>query len=235
MTHHEAISRIMWFHGKQERTKDPSRSNRIFCRPPATASVTSHRPSLEGWGCDVPYLRLRVTVSFVSFAARVAVETKLAIPRLNSASRSGPFSKISPITLDKWLLAMWMLANCKIGVSVLRDFAGHWDHSEVLLGLLLQRIRLALQDENAGKKLAGEKLKQTRLSSAAKSRNMHREEGASGSSLGTGGKDKTTGRDWFSAAERSAPWSWHSQEERTPEKNIRDHVESRFAVSTPTP
>jgi hypothetical protein len=66
----------------------------------------------------------------------------------------GTIMEDSAITLDKWLMAMWMLANCKNGVSsweihrsigVTQKNAWH----------MLHRIRLAQQGKDGGK-LSGE-------------------------------------------------------------------------------
>jgi transposase-like protein len=60
----------------------------------------------------------------------------------------------SPIGLDKWLSTMWMLANCKNGVS-------SWEIHRAIgvtqksAWFMLQRLRLALQDDETGGKLSG--------------------------------------------------------------------------------
>src|ERR1700722_12484931 len=56
----------------------------------------------------------------------------------------------SPIGLDKWLMAMWMIANCKNGIS-------SWEIHRALkvtqktAWFLLHRIRLAMKDEPTAK------------------------------------------------------------------------------------
>src|SRR5438270_446678 len=66
----------------------------------------------------------------------------------------GTIFEDSPIGLDKWLPVMWMLVNCKNGVS-------SWEIHRAIgvtqktAWFMLQRARLATQDENAGK-LSGE-------------------------------------------------------------------------------
>src|SRR2546428_8050436 len=60
----------------------------------------------------------------------------------------------SPIGLDKWLTATWMLTNCKNGISsyeVARDLR----LTQKTAWFMLHRIRLALQDEFFGSKLGG--------------------------------------------------------------------------------
>jgi transposase-like protein len=57
----------------------------------------------------------------------------------------GTIFEDSPIPLDKWLIALWMLVNCKNGISsyeVGRDLG----ITQKSAWFVLQRLRLALQD-----------------------------------------------------------------------------------------
>jgi transposase-like protein len=85
-------------------------------------------------------------------------------------AKTGTIFEDSPVGLDKWLLAMWQIVNCKNGVSsyevhraigVTQKTAWFMDH----------RIRLALQGEEGGK-LSGEvEVDETFI--GGKARNMH--------------------------------------------------------------
>lgn len=58
----------------------------------------------------------------------------------------GSIMEDSPIGLDKWLVAMWLLSNCKNGISsyeVARDLGV----TQKTAWFLLHRIREAMQDE----------------------------------------------------------------------------------------
>jgi len=61
----------------------------------------------------------------------------------------------SPIALDKWLTAVWMVANCKNGVSSY-EIARDLGVTQKTAWFMLHRIRLAMQDETTGGKLSGE-------------------------------------------------------------------------------
>jgi transposase-like protein len=79
----------------------------------------------------------------------------------------------SPISLDKWLTAVWMVANCKNGISsyeVARDLGV----TQKTAWFMLHRIRLAMQDEVTGGKLSGEiEVDETFI--GGKARNMHKD------------------------------------------------------------
>jgi hypothetical protein len=88
----------------------------------------------------------------------------------------GTIFEDSPIGLDKWLTAMWMLANCKNGAS-------SWEIHRTLgvtqksAWFMLQRIRLALQDKDGGGKLGGgphSKVEIDETFIGGKARNMHK-------------------------------------------------------------
>src|SRR6202049_424476 len=99
----------------------------------------------------------------------------------------GTVMEDSPIGLDKWLLAMWQVVNCKNGISsyeihraigITQKSAWFMDH----------RIRLALGMEPNGK-LSGE-VEADETFIVGKARNMHKD--VRGRKItGTGAKDKT--------------------------------------------
>jgi len=95
----------------------------------------------------------------------------------------------SPIGLDKWLTAMWLVSSNRNGIS-------SWELHRALgvtqktAWFLLHRIRLAMQDEKCGGKLGGEvEVDETYI--GGKARNMHkdrRERALDGRGGGTVGK-----------------------------------------------
>lgn len=76
-------------------------------------------------------------------------------PKWQFSVKVGTIFEESPIGLDKWLTAMWMIGNCKNGVS-------SWEIHRAIgvtqktAWFMLHRIRLATQDPNTGGKLSGE-------------------------------------------------------------------------------
>ncbi len=92
----------------------------------------------------------------------------------------------SPLGLDKWLPAMWLLQNCKNGVSGC-EIARALGVTQKTAWFLLHRIRLIQQGERGGK-LSGE-VEMDEAFIGGKSRFMHKDKRAR-VITGTGGKDK---------------------------------------------
>jgi transposase-like protein len=94
----------------------------------------------------------------------------------------------SPLGLDKWMMAFWMLCNCKNGVSSMEVHRAI-GITQKSAWFMLQRLRLALQDDFYGSKLGGEvEVDETFI--GGKARNMHLSE-RKRRITGTGTKDKT--------------------------------------------
>lgn len=84
----------------------------------------------------------------------------------------GTIFEESPIGLDKWLPVMWQVANCKNGVSSC-EISRNLGVTQKTSWFMLHRIRLAMQDENTGGKLAGE-LEADESFLGGQARNMHK-------------------------------------------------------------
>lgn len=75
-------------------------------------------------------------------------------PRRQFTLKTGTIMEESPIGLDKWLPAMWLVASNRNGIS-------SWELHRALgvsqktAWFLLHRVRLAMQDEAVGGKLGG--------------------------------------------------------------------------------
>ena len=67
----------------------------------------------------------------------------------------GTVMEDSPISLDKWLPAIWLLTNCKNGVSSY-EVGRALKVTQKTAWFMLQRCRLAMQDELNGGSLSGE-------------------------------------------------------------------------------
>ncbi len=84
----------------------------------------------------------------------------------------GTIFEDSPLGLDKWMAAFWMLCNCKNGVSSM-EIHRALGITQKSAWFMLQRLRLALQDDFYGSKLGGEvEVDETFI--GGKARNMHK-------------------------------------------------------------
>ena len=84
----------------------------------------------------------------------------------------GTIMEDSAIGLDKWLTAMWLITNCKNGISSY-EIARDLRITQKSAWFLLHRIRLALQDDFFGSKMGGEvEVDETFI--GGKARNMHK-------------------------------------------------------------
>ncbi len=101
--------------------------------------------------------------------------------------KKGTIFEDSPIGLDKWLAAIWMVANCRTGISS-HELGRSIGLTQKSAWFVLHRIRLAMQTGTFDK-LDGEvEVDETFI--GGKARNMHKHERAR-KITGTGGKDKT--------------------------------------------
>ncbi|MDT7540861.1 MAG: hypothetical protein QOE33_765 [Acidobacteriota bacterium] len=91
-------------------------------------------------------------------------------PRAKFSLKVGTIFEDSPLGLDKWMMAMWLIANCKNGISsyeVARDLG----ITQKSAWHMLQRIRLAMR-VGSFEKLGGEvEVDETFI--GGKARNMH--------------------------------------------------------------
>jgi transposase-like protein len=84
----------------------------------------------------------------------------------------GTIMEDSPIKLQKWLPVLWLIANCRNGISsweIHRDLGV----TQKTAWFMLHRVRLAMQDTLTGGKLGGEvEVDETFI--GGKARNMHK-------------------------------------------------------------
>jgi len=160
-------------------------------------------------------------------------ECKAKHIRKQFSVKVGTIFEDSPIGLDKWLAAMWIIANAKNGVS-------SWEMHRTLgvtqktAWFMLHRIRLAMQTR-AFAKLGGE-VEADETFIGGKARFMHKDRRAV-KIMGTGGKDKTA---VMGLLERHGP-NGHSQvkakavpniRKRTLREEVDQHVEKGSEVFT---
>jgi transposase-like protein len=123
-------------------------ANGVTCPTCGTERV-KFQPQHNRWQCSVHHTKRQFTL------------------------KTGTVMEESPIGLDKWLTAMWLVASNRNGIS-------SWELHRALgitqktAWFLLHRVRLAMQDSYSGGKLGGEvEVDETFI--GGKARNMHKD------------------------------------------------------------
>jgi transposase-like protein len=167
-----------------------------------------------------------MNVAFLT--SRRVWQCKTRHPKAQFSVKVGTIFEDSPLGLDKWLPAVWMIANCKNGVS-------SWEIHRAIgvtqktAWFMLHRIRLAMQGETGGK-LGGE-VEADETFIGGKARNIHRSAKAK-RIHGTGGMDKAM---VFGMVERDGKVrAFHADSRRRKElqEAIRKNIEVGSAIFT---
>src|SRR5437899_8279539 len=141
----------------------------------------------------------------------------------------GTIFEDSPISLTKWLPALWMLCNCKNGISSYELSRG-LGVSQKAAWFMLQRLRLGLQDDFFGSKLGGEvEVDETFI--GGKARNMHVAQRRR-RITGTGTKDKTAVMGILERGGKIRTTVVPNRKKHALQSEVRKHVEAGTALYT---
>jgi transposase-like protein len=144
----------------------------------------------------------------------------------------GTMMEDSPIGLDKWLTATWLLTNCKNGISSY-EIARDVKVSQKAAWFMLHRIRLAMQDQFFGSKLGGNggEVEADETFIGGKARNMHKSK-RERRITGTGGKDKTAVMGLLERGGKVRTKVIGSRKKKELQAEVRKHVEAGAALYT---
>jgi transposase-like protein len=149
-------------------------------------------------------------------------------PKRQFSVKVGTIFEDSPLGLDKWLPAMWLILNCKNGISSL-EIHRALGVTQKTAWFMLHRIRLAQQGKQGGK-LAGEvEIDETFI--GGKARNMHKSKRAR-VITGTGGKDKTLVLGMLERGGNVRAMVVENRRKKELQSNVREHVEAGAAIFT---
>ncbi len=147
-------------------------------------------------------------------------------PKRQFTLKTGTIFEESPLGLDKWLMAMWMVVNCKNGVSS-SEIARTVGVTQKTAWFMDHRIRTVLHGDSEGM-LSGEvEVDETFI--GGKARNMHVSK-RNRRITGTGGKDKTV---VFGIVERGGKVRAAvvpDRRKRTLQAEIRENVQAGSAL-----
>ncbi|MGA9939341.1 MAG: IS1595 family transposase [Candidatus Acidiferrales bacterium] len=141
----------------------------------------------------------------------------------------GTVMEDSAIPLDKWMVATWLVTNCKNGVSSY-EIARDVKVTQKSAWFMLHRIRLAMQDDFFGSKLGGEvEVDETFI--GGKARNMHVSE-RKRRITGTGTKDKTAVMGILERGGKVRAAVVPSRRKAVLQEEVRKHVTAGAALYT---
>jgi transposase-like protein len=165
-------------------------------------------------------------VSFVP--SRQIWQCKTRHKRCQFSVKVGTIFEDSPLGLDKWLPAVWMISNCKNGIS-------SWEIHRAIgvtqktAWFMLHRIRLAMQGET-GRKLGGSvEVDETFV--GGKARNMHRSAKAK-RIHGTGGLDKAMVVGMVERDGKVRAFHVDGRRKKELQEAIRENIEAGSAIFT---
>jgi len=143
--------------------------------------------------------------------------------------KSGTIFEDSALGLDKWLIAVWMIVNCKNGVS---SYEVHRSIgvTQKTAWFMIHRIRLAMQIGSFEKKMCGE-VEADETFIGGKARNMHVNV-KQRRITGTGGKDKTAVMGILERGGQVRTKVISNRKKNTLHAEIKKHVEAGSALYT---
>jgi transposase-like protein len=147
-------------------------------------------------------------------------------PKRQFSVKVGTIFEDSPLGLDKWLTAMWLIANCKNGISSY-EIARDLKITQKSAWFMLHRIRKAMQSD-AFTKLGGEvEVDETFI--GGKARNMHiapRQRRITG----TGAKDKTAVMGILERGGKVRTTVVEDRKKRTLQAEVKKHIQAGAAL-----
>ena len=151
--------------------------------------------------------------------------------RPKSSLKTGTMFEDSPLGLDKWLPALWLVVNCKNGVSSC-ETARDLGVTQKTAWFMNHRLRFALTGGGFGL-LSGE-VEADETFIGGKARNMHAES-RKRRITGTGGKDKTAVMGILERGGKVRTTVVPSRKKKTLQAEVRKHVQAGSALYTDAP
>ena len=114
-------------------------------------------------------------------------------PKRQFSIKVGTIMEDSPLGLDKWMPVLWFIANCRNGISSW-EIHRHIGVTQKTAWFMLQRVRLAMQDDLTGGMLGGEvEVDETFIGGKARNQHKKRRVEAQKEGRNTGGKTVVVG------------------------------------------
>lgn len=132
----------------------------------------------------------------------------------------------SPIPLEKWLTAMWLVANCRNGISsceVARDLG----LTQKSAWFMLHRIRESMQDKSSTKLSGNVEVDESFI--GGKARNMHKSR-RERAITGTGGTDKAIALGMVERGGRVRTFAVPTRRKHELHRHVRENVQAGSAL-----
>jgi transposase-like protein len=142
--------------------------------------------------------------------------------------KTGTIFEDSPLGLEKWLPALWLVVNCKNGISSC-ETARDLGVTQKTAWFINHRLRFALKDGGFGL-LSGE-VEADETFIGGKARNMHADKRAR-KITGTGGKDKTMVMGILERGGKVRTSVVTNRKKKALQAEVRKHVEAGSALYT---
>ena len=150
-------------------------------------------------------------------------------PKREFSIKVGTVMEDSPIGLDKWLTATWLVTNCKNGISSY-EIARDVKVTQKSAWFMLHRIRLVMQDDLFGTKLGGEvEVDETFI--GGKARNMHMAQRRR-RITGTGTKDKVAVMGILERGGKVRTMVVPNRRKHALQEEVKKHVQAGAALYT---
>jgi transposase-like protein len=142
--------------------------------------------------------------------------------------KTGTLFEDSPLGLDKWLPALWLVVNCKNGISSC-ELARDLGVTQKTAWFMAHRLRFSLTD--GGSELLTGEVEADETFIGGKARNMHVAKRAR-RITGTGGKDKTAVMGILQRGGKVRTSVLPNRKRKAIEAEVRKHVEAGSALYT---
>lgn len=134
----------------------------------------------------------------------------------------------SPLGMDKWMTAVWLIVNCKNGISSY-EIARDLNITQKSAWHMMHRLRLAMQSGSFGK-MSG-KVEADEIFIGDKARNMHASK-RERRITGTGGKDKTAVMGILQRGGKVRTSVISNRKKKELQAEVRKHVEAGSSLHT---
>lgn len=142
--------------------------------------------------------------------------------------KTGTIFEDSPLGLDKWLPALWLIVNCKNGISSC-ELSRDLGVTQKTAWFMAHRLRFALTEGGSGLLSGDVEADETFI--GGKARNMHISKRAR-RITGTGGKDETAVMGILERGGKIRTAVLSNRRKRTVQAEVRKHVEAGSALYT---